>query len=423
LFSNTHNIITNQRFGGKLIIFLFSPLIAFLLSFKDINSRESKLIIVLFFGFIGYTIVPEAGSDLHTTGLWYESLRQNGLAEVLNEFYISLSGQGYRGFELLTPMIMILAAVLGSGPELIYAAYGILYGIAFIRLISALYNNYRSFASTNLNALIFFIIIALFIPAIKVINGRYFLGYWFFIWSLYKIIIDADKRYIWLLILTPFIHQGLLISVSIYIVFWLTKYIEKYRNPIFYALILIALAYNSSGLEYARSALEYLGGATYDRASGYLSESYVEGRIRASQVKASWLMLYTSMQFFVALSIIFWLRFKKKLLFDARTNTLYSFFLLFLAFVIFVQDVPSIGSRTQLILTGLIFLLLYQINLYNYIPKLRFSTLLMVVSMAYYVIVAYRIDFGQLHPFVAVNNIFINDFLEADTGFWYYWFK
>jgi len=183
------------------------------------------------------------------------------------------------------------------------------------------------------------------------------------------------------------------------------------------------LIYNNTGLEFARNAIEYLGGSSYDRASGYLSESYVETRVKVSQTKAGWLQLYTSLQYFIALAIIFWLRFRKHLKFNARSEILYSFFLLFLAFVIFVQDVPSVGSRSQLILTGIVFLLIFQLYLNNNVPKLRLSTVLMALSMLYYISVAYRIDFGQLHPYFAVNNLLVDHYLEADQGFWYYWFK
>ena len=77
----------------------------------------------------------------------------------------------------------------------------------------------------------------------------------------------------------------------------------------------------------------------------------------------------------------------------------------------------------SLILTGLIFLALFQINLINHIRKIRLTTGLMASSMIYYVVVAYRIDFGQLHPYFFINNPLIANFLESDTGFFYYWFK
>lgn len=196
---------------------------------------------------------------------------------------------------------------------------------------------------------------------------------WIFFYGAYHVILNKDRRYLILAMSASLVHWSFFSANAILLIYTFAGN----RNYIYLPLVLISFV-ASDLLFGVFGRLSYiLGGAFQGRFEGYAST----GNILVEQIArqdASWflrlgndLIFYYLVFTILIIQINTWYMEK-----DRQMKNLYSFLLLFLAFVNFGKPIPTFGLRFQMV-----FLLFATLYLFLYYARLKTERIQLLVLL------------------------------------------
>jgi hypothetical protein len=260
---------------AKLIVAFFFPIPVILSVFKDLKSRYLLLFVILFAVFVGLNISSEDTSDMYnyvTSSLQYENMPLGELFMEKDFFY---------------PLLSKILNLISNDFYFITICFTIIFYFVFYKCIKVVADNlnpnYRSY-------LPWFYIIALYtvLPFTVVTAFRFTLAVLFFSWCLLEFSLNKNKKFLYFILLTPFIHFAFIMYIILPFVYLaISKF--KFRTNIAITIFISSFIFANSGISGIANNLasQYLSESIADQTSDYASKDGLERNVEryATNVK------------------------------------------------------------------------------------------------------------------------------------------
>ncbi|MDD2674376.1 MAG: EpsG family protein [Flavobacterium sp.] len=394
LLSKTNNVFW-------FLIFLFSPIIAVILSFKHRHIKISKTIFILFCIFFGFTFVFSTdfnkGSDSARYAANLVEMHQKDLSwqNFTGIFYSGKDGE----LDILQPLLTYLIALFTEDARFIFAGFAAVFGYFYAQNIWLLFE----YITEKLSKVhILFITIFIFLIPIWNINGfRFWTAAQIFLFGTLMFLVKSKKSYLSVALLSALVHFSFLIPL---LVLFLYVFIGN-KTKFYFTLFIISLFVSSLNTDFVKSRLDSLP-EVFQQKEVYLNKGTRNFEIKAIN-NTNWYIRYNNIiinwicyGFLIALFIV-----KTTLL---KTNRvlygLFNFALFYFAFANIIEAMPQ-GVRFYPIGQVVLFFLLCVLLNNDSLPKiillarnagLPFLVLIFVVSI--------RRGFEFIGPSTLISN-------------------
>lgn len=333
------------------IVFIFSPIIAFIRALGDAYNKNSKLIIVLFCAIVGWSMYPyDSSFDLSR---YYDSF--GSLLGQSEENYM----QGLRDFlsfsstvkDYYFETVVFLVTKVTRNIHYCYLVFGIVFGVFFagsMAIMTKHINDNVDFCRYY-GYLIFLIVFA--IPFTLISSVRFWTAAWVGIYVLLQVFLERKYRYILLLPFAVFIHGSFTIFCGLTLIGLLLSLrpgLQLTRVLIILAFVSIPISYLSIGI--ADSIQGYLPAPLQRLQANYMSEEHLEAYNNHVGTGFYWVanIFGTLEKTFEAILLIL-LSSKRWKNNDDIYARLFVVFLVLLSFSNFTASIPSLGKRFHLL--------------------------------------------------------------------------
>lgn len=394
----------------NLILFVIWPCGAFLNAVKHIRVNRFRIFILLFLCVLAIYIIPNGDIRLYKNSI--EVYSQYDIDAFLHDMYLSLTGNGSRGFEMFIPLNSYLTSLIANDERISYVLTTVLYFIFWTSIITKLIKEYDYSNIKNKKALLLLFVFAIYVIFFRVLNGRFYLAYWGAIFGAYMIINDKKRVYLLLTLSTIFIHQSFIFFNAILLIHILLQkyYKNKTGELILIGLIIGGAIFNQVGLKYISENLSFLSDNVADSFDGYTKDSYIERVVEMSTEKTWFQVLRAPLLFYSTAIFLMVLRFTKRDFFSGEHSikSWYYFILLFWAINSLTFEIPQFGDRFRNVLIGFMILLLFKV--YNNVTLKRYNLLFytFLLSFAFYKLVTLRVfaEYINVYAFTPLPWLF-----------------
>ena len=201
-----------SNFPYYLVLFLISPVLAFLSGAANFRQHSARLILVCFVGIFGFTIIMDPARDSYRHGESLTTFYQHiDFSQFTDEMIgiVSFRGSSTHSDEPVLPIISYTLVQFTTNPAWLFLIIGLIYGFFFINGISLVYNEVHR--NWNL-ALIILFVLFLSWKSFEGINSiRNYTGAWIFFNGAYLYLKTENKKYILLVLAAPLFHIGYLV--------------------------------------------------------------------------------------------------------------------------------------------------------------------------------------------------------------------
>jgi hypothetical protein len=393
------------------VLFLVWPFLAFLTAIMNYSQKEARKTVYMFLVYFGLTYIISVEGYVDAAG-YAMDLKANAQLP-FSDFFNIVGGLYNSGtsVDIIEPFISFIVSRFTDNHRILFAVYAAVFGFFYLKSISLIYNRYRE--NPGWNVLIFQIFFILILPITSINGFRMWTAAWIFFYGAYHVVLYRDPRYILIALSASLVHFSFLSANIILLIF----YLAGNRNFIYLPVALASFVLPQLLSPVFESISLALGGGLQGRFESYSSGEYIIGN-RESFEQASWfLKIEKDMVFYYLLLviIIIQLRFRNLMKNKAGKN-LFSFLLLFLAFVNFGKSIPAFGTRFQIIF--FLFATLYVIMCLVKLPgeKVSFLTLVGMFPMVLYVVVSFRQYSDSINAWIIAPGMGL-PFLVPDLSF------
>ena len=387
-------------------LFFFNPFMAFFNGIKLINRPQVKTFLILFFGFFGATMIFPEGTDGFRHSLNVENHYYGlSIGDFFNELFLLFQFIPSPGTND-DPYLHILSYLAGlyNSPRVLYTLASLVYGYFYINSLYYV----RSLIKNKFNFCITLLFLSLiFIKGFEGINSiRNWTAQWCLFYVVIKYIVTKDKKTLFLLLLTAFIHFAyLFISIPVIISILYSKY-----RKVFFIIYFVSFAY--SNLNISDYALNYFGEGLFKSKTEIYMHDIDEIKMKKNEFEATAsfhkLYAYDTFTFYIQCFFIFLLIFYdkslKKIIENKGLFILSSSALLLLSFSNIATLIPSLYKRLYMNANVYIIaflLLIYAITLeYNTKSKLRLEFLIKfgvpIYILFFFMQISYILEFTNV---------------------------
>jgi len=331
--------------NGKhfLILFLLWPFMAFIAALFNYSQKESRKVVYIFLVYYGFTFaLGNIGADAE------EYVRRlKNIAELPFSDFFQIVGGMYSSdtsVDIVQPLITFIVSRFTDHHSVLFAAFAAVFGIFYLKSINLLYDRHHEKPGWNTAILMIFFIMILPITSI---NGfRMWTATWIFFFGAYHVILYRDSRYLLITMGASLVHFSFISANVILLIY----YFAGNRNLFYIPIALASFVIPQFLTPFFQTISLRLGGGLQSRYEMYSNEEYVLGRQESFEQAIWFVKLSSDLLFyyllFALIAIQIWHREKMN---DSSERNLFSFILLFLAFVNFGKGIPSFGGRFQIL--------------------------------------------------------------------------
>ena len=333
---------SNHKLAVKIIMFLLSPVLGLVYSFGSLRTKSTYWIIFLFclcFGF-SFTVSnqrTEGSIDGITYRVEFEEMANESYGSFKEDFseYLTFD-TGDQDFYFKSLAFGI--SRFSSNYHVFFFFVALIF--AFFQLRTArfftLHDNYR-------DSLFCFILFGLFIwNQVFNINGlRFWTAAWIAVYSCFQLLVSKNKAYLFLALLTPFVHGSYFLYLIVLVIYYL---FGKFEKP-WTVLLLCSFIVSTVAVEITRDVAVFLPDIFSKKIDFYTDSSYITETRSGS---GFWFID----KFFQTLSFIYInimtliLLFKNKQCPKSDQNRpLLRFLVIWMCFSNIFMPVPSVGGR------------------------------------------------------------------------------
>ncbi len=358
-FSDRLNRDSSADGKNYLLLFIIWPFLALIAAITNYDQKVARRVVYLYLIYFGLIIV----ADNWMLDSYRYAIALKTVAPIpISEFSESLGGLNSENgsLDIYGDLLTFLVSRFTIHFGILFAIFAAVFGYFYLKSVNILYTLYRE--NPGWNALIHMVFFIIIIP-ITALNGvRMWTAAWIFFYGAIQVIIYRDKRFLLVALGSIFVHWSFLTANVLLIAYFFLGN----RNLIYLPLAIVSFILPQLFLPYYSIISLAMGGSIQNRFEGYSSTGYGQ-EIQALHEQASWFVfLGNDLVFyyliFALIIIHFGLRYRKK---DKADDNLFSFSLLFLAFVNFGSPIPSLGTRFQVV-----FFLFATFYLFRYFVKL-----------------------------------------------------
>src|SRR5690554_489686 len=409
-----------MRFAYIIIYFIIWPFAALVEAIKNIRIKKYRIFFLFFFCLLAYYIIPYGEGDIRLYEKSVEIYSQFGLDAFFLDIYLSIIGEGSRGFEIFIPINSYLTSLFGSNVRISFVLTAILYYIFWISIVIKLIKEYDlSNNSKNRKALLLLFTFSIYIIFYRVLNGRFYLAYWGALYGAYMVINEKKNNFLLLTLSTILIHQAFIFFNAILLVhiFFHRFYNNKSGEIVLFGLILIGAIMNQVGVKLVSDNLSFLTDDVSEQFMAYTKDSYIEKHTERIDTRVWFQTLRGPLLFYSTALFLLIIRFTKKNFFEIDKNlkSWYFFILFFWALNSLTFEVPQFGDRFRNVLIG--FMILFLFKVYNSFSSKKYNLFLYIflIAFTFYKIVTIRVfaEYINVYTFTPVPwlfNIFDDSF-------------
>lgn len=398
-FSNTYDLKSFPDSKNYFLLFIIWPFIAFITALINYNTKEAKRVVYIFLVYYGLTfVVGNVGNDAERYALL---LRKN--AELPFSDFFNIIGGLYGSdttVDIVQPLISFIVSRFTSHHSLLFASFAALFGFFYLKSINLLYERY--YEQPGLNALIHLGFFAMILPIMSINGFRMWTATWIFFFGAYHVILYRNPVYLILTLSSCLVHYSFLAVNAVLIIY----YFAGNRNFVYLPLAILSFILPNLVLPFFQSIFGNLGGALKARANMYANDAVMLAK-QESIEQLAWFMKIGEdlLLYYLLFGIIFIQVLHKNSMNDQSEKNLYSFLLLFLAFVNFGKVIPSFGGRFQVIffMFATLFIFLYLIKIPG--RKINLLTLVGLFPMLLYVAIAFRQGSESINAWILTPGI------------------
>lgn len=365
-----------------LLLFIVWPFLAFLSALVNYSKKEARIIVYLFI--IYYGLCYYIGHTYMDSYAYALKLQEN--ASVPLSDFLRIFGDLYTNssLDIVEPLISFIISRFTSDYSFLFAAYAALFGFFYLKSISLLYLQYK--VNPNWSALIFLAFFAFILPVTTINGVRMWTAAWAFFYGAYQVIIYRKSWYLLLTVGSCLIHWSFISANAILLLY----YFIGNRNLLYLPITIASFIFPGAFLPLLTRFT--IGGSVQNRIAGYTNPEYISGLQESMEQVRSFVNFRYDLVFYYLILMIFLIKIieinKQK---DKFESNMFSFILLFLAFVNFGYGIPSFGGRFRIV-----FLLFAVAYVLHFLTKIRgaLSTLITfigLIPMTLYVLVELRI--------------------------------
>ncbi len=357
-----------------ILLQIFWPFAGFLFSFNKVFKEQTTIIYILLAGYFGFVYAPNPESDMVRYLQEFERVSRLSFQNLYEEI---LSGE-FSDYYSIT--LSYFVSYFTYNPKIYLAIASMIFSYFYLRSISLILNSFALDNSIFSNILIF--VLHFYVP-IFFINGlRFYTAFFVFFYALIRIYFFKNRKFYFLLVITPLIHISYIGIVATFLFFSL---FGKWRSiaflvlyfSIFSSLTTFDFSFLMGDNISEKKIISY---TNVESISGFFDEL---GDIRA-QTNQKY-KVYEAISeyhfYFVLIFFILILLFRKKLLttFDSYDPKLINLNIYLLSLVLFTQNIPE-GYRFKHIFIYFFFISLVTV-FFELVKIGLFRNLLLFVSL------------------------------------------
>lgn len=406
----SHNLDKPNIFWTYML-FLLWPILAVAQSCKNLDKKYAVLIVTMFFGLFGLTMIFSATTDAAR----YESSFVNVAQKPFSDFFNIVSGlysdEGVKP-DFVMDLITFIVSRFTTNAHIFFMVLGLVFGWMVTKNLSLFYKIYLS--NRNIIGLMFLIMMAVNLSPGRILSFRHYLALAIFVYGIYKYFTSEEYIYLVVIAMTVFVHFAYLMIVPL---FFLYKYIGN-RNKLFYLLIVLSFLFSDQVSGLIRTYGGDLDNSLSNVVNGYTNAKYldrVSGYQENRNVVLNGYMRWTTLFFLVAI-VFHKIKYK---IFDPVSERLYSFALVLFIFVNFTTGMESISNRFSIVFQ--VFVCIFFIHLYSlrdfkiYTPFRNVTFVFLAINL----IIMLRLTIEYLNlvtitPFLPISLFFNSDATVLD---------
>lgn len=299
------------------------------------------------------------------------SLQEN--ASLPFSAFFQVLGGLYSGtsIDMVEPLVSFIISRFTTFHGIYFAVWAAIFGFFYLKSVNFVHDRYQLNPGWNTMILMAFFVL---IQPIDAINGvRMWTAAWIFFYSAYHVILYRDKRFIILALASSLVHWSFFAANGILLVYFFVGN----RNVIYLPITVLSFVVPQIMTPVFARVSSFIGGGFQDRFEAYSSESVILQRQVATENTSWFVQLGDDVIFYYLLIAILIVQIvSRNMKKEESLQNLYSFILLFLAFVNMAMPIPSFGARFQTLF--LLFATLYLFLYYSKIKADRLDLLLLL---------------------------------------------
>lgn len=402
----SYNSTEKRNILWSYILFLIWPVVSFFVALRNFGSPYSNIIIVFFYGLFGYTYIYDESSDSSRHALSFKYIAEepfNRFLEIIGGLYSGGSGKP----DFFMDFIAFVVSRFTEDSKIYFFTLSIILSLVLLKNINYFHSLYKT--NKNIISLIFLSFFFVLMPPSRILSFRHYVALLFFVYGVYKYFSTKNKLYILLVISTGFVHFGFLMAVGLFFGYL----VARNRNIAYYVLIVLSFIFYSQAASLLRQYGLELDIGLDSTVRGYTHDKYLE---EVSQLQSNRNVVINSYNrwtslFFILFLIYHKVKFKN---FDKVSENIYSFLLLFFAFINFTQGIESITNRFSIvfqILACIFFIHLYVKNTFRWSPLFKNVAIIFLILNF---LVLFRITIQYANLLLIVPFLPISLFTDSD---------
>lgn len=323
-------------FWTKLFLLIIIPIIPVIWSLRDLKHKSSFVILFLYGILIGYcfTLNEATGFD----SLRYVKVFDNIQSTFPMDFAAWISGESdIHDFYL--HFLSYIVSSFSSNYHFLFMAAAVIFALFSLSTLK-----FVVYQKEYTPGIVCLCVVFLFLVTNSIINingFRFWTAAWYVVWCTFNILLNGQKRYFLLMLLSPFFHSSMFVFIAIFLLYVFTRK----RMKMWKALSIVSIFISSFSILIFQNVGEYLPYALQSTINFYTDLEYVAER----DAGTGWtwvenLFNVISMLYLVYILIMVGKKDYQKQL-SNNQKQLYVFALCLLAFANFTSSIPSLGGR------------------------------------------------------------------------------
>ena len=398
--SNTSRLfpITVSNSVHYLILFIIWPFLALIAALTNYSQKESRKVVYLFLIYYGLTFVlGNIGVDAERYALALQDTAElpfSDFFEIVGGLYTDTT------VDIVQPLVTFIVSRFTDSYNILFAVWAGIFGFFYLKSVNLLHDRYLE--QPGWNALIFMAFFVMIMPITTVGGIRMPIATWVFFYGAYHVIFNRDIRYLLVALSASLIHWSFLTANAILVIYFFVGN----RNFIYLPIVITSFFLPRLLAPIFQTMAYTLGGPLQDRYESYSSEGFILGLEESSQ-QASWYVTLSNdlCFYYFILAIIIVQVLDRKLMTGKPEKSLFSFLLLFLAFVNFGKVIPTFGSRFQdtFYLFATLYLFLYSLKLPG--NKINLLTLMGIFPMFLFAAIMFRVGAISINAWILTPGV------------------
>lgn len=326
----------------KIISFIVSPFLGFLLSIRRINTKSSFIVFFLFAVFFGLNLETSIGKDETHKGdaaqyrLKFEYYKSMSSGDVSDVFVSFRTFNDERNRDIYVPIMSFLSSRISGSYHVFFALLAVVFSYFMLKTLKFITDDIPDRKAFSIYILLY---IYAMTNSIFNINGcRFWTAAWIAVYCIFQIYRNNNKRYFILAAVTPLIHASYWFFLGILAI---AHFFGKARHfwKIFFFLSFIL---STLSMQLVVDISDYLPPSLQFLVERYTSE---EREVKTNLYQV--LSRAFTFAFMVWLTYVMYLFMKheKFILNKPKISQLYPVLLVLMSICNFAMAVPSLGGR------------------------------------------------------------------------------